>query len=86
MVIEEEKEKEKEGKRWRARFRLCTSSSRSRHRKRPDDSSDDSELSYEAPLRKKAAKKNSVMEMLVRHAPQQLAQGALLEDGGAAAG
>ena len=64
-----------------------SSSSRSHRRRRKDDSSEDSELSYEAPLRKKAAKEpGSVMEMLVRHAQQQLDQGALLEEGGAAAG
>ena len=64
-----------------------TSSSRSHRRRKKDDSSEDSELSYEAPLRKKAAKEpGSVMEMLVRHAQQQLDQGALLEEGGAAAG
>jgi len=64
-----------------------SSSSGSRRRRSKDDSSEDSELSYEAPLRKKAAKEpGSVMEMLVRHAQQQLDQGALLEEGGAAAG
>lgn len=64
-----------------------SSSSRGRRRRRKDDSSEDSDLSFEAPLRKKAAREpGSVMEMLIRHAQQQLDQGALLEDGGAAAG
>lgn len=64
-----------------------SSSSRGRRRRKRDDSSEDSDLSFEAPLRKKAAREpGSVMEMLIRHAQQQLDQGALLEDGGAAAG
>lgn len=43
----------------------------------------DSELSLEAPLRKKSVKSpGSVMQMLVRHAQQQLDRGSLTEDPG----
>eukprot|EP00435_Cladocopium_sp_Y103_P026073 s823_g6.t1 len=49
-----------------------------------DKSDADSELSFEAPLRKRALRDpGSVMDMLVRHAQQQLDQGALLEAEGA---
>ena len=47
-------------------------------------SDDESELSYEPPLRKRALREpGSVMEMLVKHAQLQLDQGALLETEGA---
>lgn len=64
-----------------------SSSSRSRRRRKRGDSSEDSDLSCEAPLRRKAAREpGSVMEMLIKHAQQQMDQGALLESSGAAAG
>eukprot|EP00435_Cladocopium_sp_Y103_P035369 s2720_g9.t1 len=51
---------------------------------RGDRSDADSELSFEAPLRRRAMRDpGSVMDMLVRHAQQQLDQGALLEAEGA---
>lgn len=49
----------------------------------PDHSGDDSDLSMEPPLRRKATKEpGSVMAMLVRHAQEQLDRGALLEGQG----
>lgn len=49
----------------------------------PDQSGEDSDLSMEPPLRRKATKEpGSVMTMLVRHAQEQLDRGALLEGQG----
>ena len=63
-----------------------SSSTRSRRRRKRGESSEDSDLSCEAPLRRKAAREpGSVMEMLIKHAQQQMDQGALLESSGAAA-
>eukprot|EP00435_Cladocopium_sp_Y103_P029292 s81_g7.t1 len=51
------------------------------------DSGEDSDLSMEPPLRKKAAKEpGSVLAMLIRHAQEQLDRGALLECQGDRAG
>lgn len=56
-------------------------------RRRKSRSDDESDLSYEPPLRKKAAKSpGSVMQMLVKHAQEQLDRGALLESEGAGPG
>ena len=46
---------------------------------------EESDSSFEAPLRRRAARRpGSVMEMLVKHAQEQLDQGALLDDAGKA--
>eukprot|EP00435_Cladocopium_sp_Y103_P061842 s163_g23.t1 len=66
-----------------------STSSRSsrRRRRRRDRSESDSDLSYEPPLRRKATKSpGSVLEMLVKHAQDQMDRGALLEGEGASAG
>ena len=63
------------------------SSSSSSGRRKRSLSSSDSELSFEPPLRRRAAKEpGSVMAMLVKHAQEQLDKGSLLEAEGAAAG
>lgn len=51
------------------------------------DSDEESDLECEAPLRKRAAKQpGSVMEMLIRHAQEQMDRGSLLEGDGSKAG
>lgn len=51
------------------------------------DESSDSDRSCEAPLRRKSLKKpGSVMELLVRHAQEQVDRGALLDGGGGEVG
>lgn len=55
--------------------------------KSEDGSEDDSELSYEPPLRRRATRSpGSVMEMLIKHAQDQLDRGSLLEAEGARPG
>ena len=52
-----------------------------------DDSEEGSELSYEPPLRRRATRSpGSVMEMLIKHAQDQLDRGSLLEAEGALPG
>ena len=52
-----------------------------------DDSEEGSELSYEPPLRRRATRSpGSVMEMLIKHAQDQLDRGSLLEAEGARPG
>ena len=65
-----------------------SSSSSSGESSDPGEKSEaESELSFEAPLRKRAHRDpGSVMSMLVRHAQEQLDRGALLEQEGAQAG
>ena len=60
-----------------------SSSSSSRRRRRRRDSDEDSELSYEAPLKRKATREpGSVMDMLVKNAQDQMDRGSLLEQEG----
>ena len=64
-----------------------SSYSSGRETKSEADSEDGSELSYEAPLRRRATRSpGSVMEMLIKHAQEQLDRGALLESEGARPG
>ncbi|CAL1157123.1 unnamed protein product, partial [Cladocopium goreaui] len=73
-------DRDQDGPSWRS----FGSSSRSRKRRHQDSSDEDSELSIEPPLRRRAAKEpGSVMAMLVKHAQDQLDKGTLLETEGA---
>ena len=64
-----------------------SSSGSSKRRKRGAESDEDSELSFEAPLRRKALREpGSVMDMLVKNAQDQLDRGSLLESEGSQPG
>ena len=64
-----------------------SSSSSGGGHKSMDDSEEGSELSYEPPLRRRATRSpGSVMEMLIKHAQDQLDRGSLLEAEGARPG
>lgn len=64
-----------------------SSSGSSQKRKGGPNSDEDSELSFEAPLRRKALREpGSVMDMLVKNAQDQLDRGALLENEGSQPG
>ena len=64
-----------------------SSSTSSRRPKKDHATDEDSELSFEAPLRRKALREpGSVMDMLVKNAQDQLDRGALLENEGSTPG